>query len=289
MSNLATWIRPKDAKSFRAIFSKHPEIKVWNALNRKVPFEKMDGLLLTGGSDISPEFLRQEVVDPSLINKDVDPERDRWELNAVQEALSRGLPIFAICKGLQVFNVGLGGTLKLDIKGHNLPEQREQEIQTLRHSRRASHRFSKVNSAHHQAIEQLGDDLESGSVVRSRWHHRASTSSKLSLCPRWTVSPRAESSLRFALRGVLCATEGPRAFEELTALLNDTAKQATSQSCLLLGFAMLFSPSAATAKSSKRRCDSRSYPEGETAPRTGLLPAAINAAGCWGFVHNDLA
>jgi putative glutamine amidotransferase len=160
MSNLATWIRPKDAKSFRAIFSKHPEIKVWNALNRKVPFEKMDGLLLSGGSDISPEFLRQEVVDPSLIDKDVDPERDRWELNAVLEALSRGLPIFAICKGLQVFNVGLGGTLKLDIKGHNLPEQREQEIQTLRHSRRAPHRFSKVNSAHHQAIEQLGDDLE---------------------------------------------------------------------------------------------------------------------------------
>ena len=160
MSNLATWIRPKDTKSFRAIFSKHPEIKVWNALNRKVPFEKMDGLLLTGGSDISPEFLRQEVVDPSLIDKDVDPERDRWELNAVQEALSRGLPIFAICKGLQVFNVGLGGTLKLDIKGHNLPEQREQQIQTLRHSRRASHRFSKVNSAHHQAIEQLGDALE---------------------------------------------------------------------------------------------------------------------------------
>ncbi len=160
MSNLATWIRPKDAKSFRAIFSKHPEIKVWNALNRKVPFEKMDGLLLAGGSDISPEFLLQKVVDPSLIDKDVDPERDRWELNAVQEALSRGLPIFAICKGLQVFNVGLGGTLKLDIKGHNLPEQREQDIQPLRHSRRASHRFSKVNSAHHQAIEHLADDLE---------------------------------------------------------------------------------------------------------------------------------
>jgi putative glutamine amidotransferase len=50
--------------------------------------------------------------------------------------------------------------LKLDIKGHNLPEQRDRDIQPLRHSRRASHRFSKVNSAHHQAIERLGDDLE---------------------------------------------------------------------------------------------------------------------------------
>jgi putative glutamine amidotransferase len=160
MPNLATWIRPKDAKSFRAIFSKHPEIKVWNALNQKIPLEKMDGLLLTGGSDISPEFLRQKVADPSVIHKDVDPGRDRWEFAAVQEALTRGLPIFAICKGLQVFNVALGGTLKLDIEGHDLPEQRDSEIQSLRHARRTSHRFPKVNSAHHQAIERLGDDLE---------------------------------------------------------------------------------------------------------------------------------
>ena len=160
MSKLATWIRPKDAKWFRPIFRKHPEIKIWNARSRNVPLGQMDGLLLTGGSDISPEFLRQEVVDPSLLDKHSDPERDRWEFAAVQEALTRGLPIFAICKGLQVFNVALGGTLKLDIKGHNLPEQRDREIQPLRHARRVSHRFPKVNSAHHQAIERLGDDLE---------------------------------------------------------------------------------------------------------------------------------
>jgi putative glutamine amidotransferase len=160
MPNLATWIRPKDVKWFRAIFAKHPAVKVWNARKRHVRLDQMDGLLLTGGSDISPEFLRQEAVDPSLLDKGVDAERDRWEFEAVREALSRGLPIFAICKGLQVFNVALGGTLKLDIKGHNLPEQRDREVQPLRHARRASHRFPKVNSAHHQAIEQLGDDLE---------------------------------------------------------------------------------------------------------------------------------
>jgi putative glutamine amidotransferase len=160
MPNLATWIRQKDAESFRPIFAKHPEIKVWNALDQPVHLEHMDGLLLTGGSDISLEFLRQKDVDPSLLDKHIDPERDRWEFEAVREALSRGLPIFAICKGLQVFNVALGGTLKLDIKGHNLPEQRDREVQPLRHARRAAHRFSKVNSAHHQAIEQLGNDLE---------------------------------------------------------------------------------------------------------------------------------
>ena len=160
MPNLATWIRPKDSKWFRPLFARHPEIKVFNARTRTVPLDQMDGLLLTGGSDISPQFLRQEIPDPSVINKDVDPERDRWEFQAVQEALSRGVPILAICKGLQVFNVALGGTLKLDIPDHNLPHQKQSDVQPLRHDTAAAHRFSKVNSAHHQAIEQLGDDLE---------------------------------------------------------------------------------------------------------------------------------
>jgi putative glutamine amidotransferase len=160
MPNLATWMRAKDEKWFQPFFAKHPEITVWNARTRNVRLDQIDGLLLTGGSDISPEFLRQKVADPSLLDKHVDPERDRWEFDAVQEALSRGVPILAICKGLQVLNVALGGTLKLDIKGHNLPEQRDREVQPLRHARRAAHRFSKVNSAHHQAIERLGDGYE---------------------------------------------------------------------------------------------------------------------------------
>jgi putative glutamine amidotransferase len=120
----------------------------------------MDGLLLTGGSDISPEFLNQEIPDPSVLDKDIDAKRDRWEFQAVQEAVRRGLPIFAICKGLQVFNVALGGTLKLDIRGHDLPEQKHCDVQALRSAQHASHRFEKVNSAHHQAIDQLGDNLE---------------------------------------------------------------------------------------------------------------------------------
>jgi putative glutamine amidotransferase len=160
MPNLATWMRPKDEKWFQPFFANHPDVHVFDARKGGVPLEKMDGLLLTGGSDISPEFLRQKVDDPSVLSKDMDSERDRWEFKAVREALSRGLPILAICKGLQVFNVALGGTLKLDIKGHNLPHQSERDVQPLRSARHASHRFPKVNSAHHQAIEQLGDDLE---------------------------------------------------------------------------------------------------------------------------------
>ena len=160
MPNLATWLREKDEKYFRPIFEKHPDIKVWNARTDQVALDEMDGLLLTGGSDIAPEFLRQEVPDPSVLSKDVDPKRDGWEFAATRDALARELPIFAICKGLQVFNVALGGTLKLDIPGHNLPEQRDHNIQPLRYDGAAQHRLSKVNSAHHQAIDRLGDGLE---------------------------------------------------------------------------------------------------------------------------------
>jgi putative glutamine amidotransferase len=160
MPNLATWMREKDEKWFQPFFDKHPEIRVFDARKGGASIAEMDGLLLTGGSDIAPEFLRQETVDLSAIDKDVDAERDRWEFAAVQEALSRGLPVLAICKGLQVLNVALGGTLKLDIPGHKLPEMKDRDIQLLRNDRSAKHRFGKVNSSHHQAIERAAEGFE---------------------------------------------------------------------------------------------------------------------------------
>ena len=122
MANLATWMRPKDEKWFQPFFAKHPDIHVFDARKGDVALNQMDGLLLTGGFDISPEFLRQENVDPTLIHNDVNPVRDRWEFDAISKSLARGLPILGICRGIQALNVALGGTLKLDIPGHDLPE-----------------------------------------------------------------------------------------------------------------------------------------------------------------------
>ena len=160
MPNVATWMREKDEKWFRPFFARRPDVRVWNARTNEVPLERMDGLLLTGGSDIAPEFLRQEVVDPSVLDKDVDLVRDRWEFDAINEVFPRSLPILAICKGMQVLNVALGGTLKLDIPGHKLPEQKDHDVQPLRSDRNAAHRFEKVNSSHHQAIDRVADGCE---------------------------------------------------------------------------------------------------------------------------------
>jgi putative glutamine amidotransferase len=159
MAKLATWIREKDQKWFRSFFMKHPEIEVHDAPTQNVDIGQMGGLLLTGGSDIAPEFLRQENVDPTLI-EDVDRERDRWEFEVISEILARGLPILAICRGIQVLNVALGGTLKLDIPGHGLPEQKDNDIQPLSYARGVAHQFERVNSSHHQAIERLGEGLD---------------------------------------------------------------------------------------------------------------------------------
>lgn len=130
---------------------------MWNAAQRDVPIAEMDGLLLTGGPDIAPEFLHQPVPDPSVLDVDADAARDRWEFEAIKDALERQLPILAICKGMQTLNVALGGTLRLDIAGHNAPEMKDHDVQPLRTDRSASHRFDKVNSSHHQAVDRLAD------------------------------------------------------------------------------------------------------------------------------------
>src|SRR5207244_11468450 len=109
-------------KCFLQISTKDTYVHVFDARNVDVTMDQMDGLLLTGGSDITLEFLRHENVDPNLIDKDdLDPKRDRWEFDAISKALKRELPILAICRGIQVLNVALGGTLKLDIPGPMLP------------------------------------------------------------------------------------------------------------------------------------------------------------------------
>ena len=95
-----------------------------------------------------------------MLDPDVDLVRDRWEFAAVDAALARVLPVLAICKGMQLLNVALGGTLKLDIPGHKLPEQKDNDIQPLRFETKAAHRFEKVNSSHHQAIDTLGRGFE---------------------------------------------------------------------------------------------------------------------------------
>ena len=160
MPKLATWLREKDEKWFQPFYAKHPDIEICNARDGEIALASADGLILTGGADIAPEFLKQPVPDPSVLDPDVDVARDRWEFAGLDKAFARGLPVLAICKGMQLLNVALGGTLRLDIPGHKLPEQKDHDIQPLRSDTKVTHQFEKVNSSHHQAVDRLGTRLE---------------------------------------------------------------------------------------------------------------------------------
>ena len=94
MPNLASWILQRDEKWFDPIFATRPELNVRNAARRLVALEEMDALLLTGGDDISQEYLRQPVPDPSILEKP-DLPRDKWEfaaLKALSNAACRSSP-----------------------------------------------------------------------------------------------------------------------------------------------------------------------------------------------------
>ena len=159
MLHLASWIRECDDTHFARFFALRPDLRVNNARLGPVDLAGTHGLLLTGGPDIAAEFHAEPPAEPALI-MDAEPARDAWEFAAVRAAVARGLPVLAICKGVQVLNVALGGTLHLDIRGHDLPEMKSANIQPLRYAAGARHRFEMVNSSHHQALDRVAEALE---------------------------------------------------------------------------------------------------------------------------------
>lgn len=124
--------------------------------------QRMDGLLLSGGGDLAPETFGEKA---RFDNLRIDEVRDAFEVPLARAFLKRGKPIFGICRGIQLLNVVLGGTLYQDLpreKGvvHS-GERLFHEIAAGRDSvlgRLFGERFM-VNSLHHQAIRALGAGL----------------------------------------------------------------------------------------------------------------------------------
>jgi len=124
------------------------------------------GLVLTGGEDVAPD---RYGATPHPRLGDVDPVRDAAELALIAAARSRRLPILAICRGIQILNVALGGTLYQDLDSER-PSLVPHSDETTQHAVRVAAgsllertlgmRSATVNSRHHQAIRDLAPCLK---------------------------------------------------------------------------------------------------------------------------------
>jgi len=130
-----------------------------------------DGYLLTGGGDIDHEIFNGI---PNSKISDVDSDRDRMEIELTQFAFESKKPILGICRGIQIMNVALGGSLFTDIstqrenslkhdwypniarnyEAHTITIVEESNLKSIMNGIEVN-----VNSLHHQAIKDLGDQL----------------------------------------------------------------------------------------------------------------------------------
>ena len=148
----------------------------WGA-GRPSDVSKIDGIIIGGGDDISPDFYGGDLVTSARL----DPARDALERRLVTEAMDQGKPVLGICRGSQMLNVALGGTLDQDAYT-TFPDSRfyktilpRKTVRVLSDTRLvgiAGPDKMKVNALHSQAVQTLGDDLrvaarDSGGMIQA--------------------------------------------------------------------------------------------------------------------------
>jgi putative glutamine amidotransferase len=127
----------------------------------------LDGLVLSGGGDVDPSRYGEP---PAPETYGVRPDRDAWELALVAAAQAVGLPLLGVCRGLQVLNVGSGGSLVQHLPqvtqlSHKEYERDREEVHILNVApdslvgRIAGVMSFGANSLHHQAVARIGHDL----------------------------------------------------------------------------------------------------------------------------------
>ncbi len=141
------------------------------------------GLLLSGGEDVAP-MRYGEQPHPSVV--DVDPARDEFEIGLINEARRRNLPIFAICRGIQILNVACGGTLVQDIPtevagaldhswtvpphkpydlAHEVWLDKDTLLARLMRERLSDTDACEANSRHHQAVKLLAPGFRASATA----------------------------------------------------------------------------------------------------------------------------
>ncbi len=160
--------------------------------------DSLHGILIPGGADVDPALYGQ----PNTASEGIDPLTDELDLRLIALAQTRHLPLLGICRGMQVINVALGGTLIQD-----LPSQRDASIDHNVKRPLVGHRVSidptsrlaqllgnnpEVNSYHHQGLDRLAlglraiawssdgliEAVEGKNLLAVQWHPERMTSLK---------------------------------------------------------------------------------------------------------------
>jgi len=128
----------------------------------------LDGIVLSGGVDVQPKYYNSDVIDYTNAPASFNEKRDVFEKAVFEISQQNNIPLLAVCRGLQLVNCLLGGTLVQDIGAANLIHKVENKLDkahginitagTLLNEIMNVER-TMTNSAHHQAINKIGDGL----------------------------------------------------------------------------------------------------------------------------------
>lgn len=140
--------------------------------------EKCNALVLTGGTDLHPFSYQSKRIEYPHAPKDGwDEPRDHFEQSLFSQAMLHKIPVLAICRGMQLVNVTLGGTLIADLEERGKDNHRRMENADRVHSIQiesgtvlfelAGVNQAIINSAHHQAVDRVAEDLIISAVSSS--------------------------------------------------------------------------------------------------------------------------
>ncbi len=182
-------------------------VKVSYLLDNLEEVNSVDGVLMTGGGDVHPQYYgRPDAVE---MVEEVNEHRDEFELKLIDRALERDLPMMCVCRGMQVLNVALGGSIIVDLRTAGYTDHRSpidtpniHPVHIDPHSMlyfAAGSSEIQINTLHHQGLDKLGRGMRAvafapdGVIEAVEWAQKDHMPFMLGL--QWHPERHAETEL----------------------------------------------------------------------------------------------